>query len=214
MEHRADGVGKNAVYTMLRLMLQAQPGVPLRFFLIGHSFGCRVMCAALQDLQADLVSTIPIADDTEFHVALLEPAMDQDNLDPGDIYGNVSKIPQLRMVISKSQLDEALGTWFPLAGQVANLLHKGDPPIALGYGGPTAATTAAFGTSGDLDVDQNFTVTTAGPIAQRLLTANLTPLHQWRKDQGLWNGGVTGSHSDIDNDQVRALLAAVFFGPP
>jgi len=172
MEHRADGVGKNAVYTILRLMLEAQPGVQLRFFLIGHSFGCRVMCAALQDLQADLVS------------------------------------------ISKSALDEALGKWFPLAGGIANLLHKGDPAVALGFGGPTAATTAAFGSYRELAVDQNFTPTTPGPIDQRLLTADLTPLHQWRTKQGLWNGGVTGSHSDIDNDQVRALLAAAFFGPP
>jgi len=214
MEHRADGVGKNAVYTMLRLMLQAQPELPLRFFLIGHSFGCRVMCAALQDLQADLVTTIPLPPETEFHVALLEPAMDEDNLDPSDIYGNVVQIPNLRLLITKSALDEALGTWFPAAGALANLLHKGDKPIALGTGGPTQPTIDAFGTSRAIRVDENFTIATLGAVDQRLLTADLTPLHQYRKDNGLWDGGFSGSHSDIDNDQVRALLAGFFFGPP
>jgi hypothetical protein len=213
MEHRADGVGKNAVYTMLRLMLQAQPTVPLRFFLIGHSFGCRVMLAALQDLQADLVSTIPLADGTEFYVALLEPAMDQDNPDPGDIYGNVVQIPNLKLLVSTSQLDTALGHWFPLAGSIANLIHKGDKPVALGFGGPTPATETAFGTYRAVTVDQNFTTTSLGPVNERLITADLTPLHQWRVDQGLWSGGMSGSHSDIDNDQVRALLAGFFFGP-
>jgi hypothetical protein len=62
-------------------------------------------------------------------------------------------------------------------------------------------------------VDQNFTTTSLGPVDERLITADLTPLHQWRVDQGLWSGGMSGSHSDIDNDQVRALLAGFFFGP-
>jgi hypothetical protein len=213
MEHRADGVGKNAVYTMIRLMLEAQPTVALRVFLIGHSFGCRVMCAALQDLQADLISTIPHDPATEFHVALLEPAMDEDNLDPDDIYGNVVQIPNLRLLISKSSLDKALGTWFPLAGKVANLLHKGDPPVALGFAGPTQATQDAYGGMRSLSVDQTFTVATPGPMPEKLITADLTPLHQWDVTQG-YNGGFSGSHSDIFNDQVRSLLAAFFFGPP
>ena len=38
MEHRAEQVGQNAVYSMLRLMIEARDGTPnpLRFFLLGH----------------------------------------------------------------------------------------------------------------------------------------------------------------------------------
>src|SRR5579872_4196925 len=57
-EHRADIVGRNAVYSMLRLILASRMGspLPLRIFMFGHSFGCKVICAALQDMQTDVLA--------------------------------------------------------------------------------------------------------------------------------------------------------------
>jgi hypothetical protein len=74
MEHRADAVGSNAVYTMLRLILRERVGTgfPLRIFMIGHSFGCKVVLSALQELKVDIDGgTIDVPPDTQFNVALL-----------------------------------------------------------------------------------------------------------------------------------------------
>ena len=54
------------------------------------------------------------------------------------------------MLVTTSQLDKALNVWYPAAGKLANLFHKGAPTPALGAAGPTAATQAAFGGSTSL----------------------------------------------------------------
>ncbi|MGA8532544.1 MAG: alpha/beta hydrolase, partial [Candidatus Tumulicola sp.] len=123
MEHRADAVGKNALYAMLRLILSnrsASP-LPLRLFLLGHSFGSKVICSALNDVQADIASrSFAAPPSVSYRVVLLEPATDDDNLEPGDIYGNVCSIANLRMLVSTSRLDKALNVWYPAAGRLAN----------------------------------------------------------------------------------------------
>jgi hypothetical protein len=212
MEHRAEAVGRNAVYTMLRLMLQARAGTgsPLRIMLLGHSFGCKVVCAALQDVQTDIANrTIAVEPGTSFRVVLLEPATDNDNLEPGDIYGDVCQITNLRMLISKSSLDEALTTWFVAAAKAANLFKA--PHQALGAAGPTPATVTAFGGAANLTVEQGFTTGDAAGITSRLVVADLSPVHAARKTQGLYNGGFSGSHSDINFIEIYHLMAGFLF---
>jgi hypothetical protein len=213
MEHRADAVGKNAVYSMLRLMLAARAGTgrPLRFFLLGHSFGCKVICSALQDLYVDITNgTIPLDPATTFHAALIEPATDNDNLEPGDIYGGVSKLP-LRMLVTKSSLDRALGTWYPLAGKLANLF--GTPRAALGASGPTAAIITAFGGADAVSVAHGFTATGLAGAAHRLVVADLSPVHQYRVTNGIYTtGGSSGSHSDFLFAEVYQLISGFLFG--
>src|SRR5207244_13109764 len=48
MEKRADTVGENCGYALMRLVLDAVPAGagPLRIRLVGHSFGCKVVCKA------------------------------------------------------------------------------------------------------------------------------------------------------------------------
>ena len=213
MEHRAEAVGKNAVYSMLRLMLQARAGTgsPLRFMLLGHSFGCKVVCAALQDLQTDIAGgTIAVDAGTSFNVVLLEPATDNDNLEPGDIYGNVCQLEKLRLLITKSSLDRALTEWFVAAGKLANLFKR--PRQALGAAGPSANTVQAFGGAANISVDQGFTIHDSAGLPNRLVVADLTPVHQKRKEQGLYDGGLSGSHTDINFGEIYNMIAGFLFG--
>ena len=57
MGSRANQVGANGLFATLRKSLstrQETGGAPIRLTLIGHSFGCRVVCKALQFLCKDL----------------------------------------------------------------------------------------------------------------------------------------------------------------
>ena len=218
MEHRADAVGRNAVYTMLRLMLAARAPTPapLRLFLLGHSFGCKVICAALQDLKNDIDNkTIPVGAGTTFRVVLLEPATDSNNLDPGDIYGSVCKLQNLRMLITKSSLDVALNKWFVLAGRAVNLF--GTPRQALGAAGPTQPTIDAFGGADQISVTPGFALSGVSGLKKPLLVADLSPIHQARVDDKLYPPGggapnIGGSHSDINFTELYQLICGFFFG--
>ena len=214
MEHRADAVGRNAVYMLVRLVLQARANspLPLRLNFLGHSFGTKVVLAALQDVAHDIADgTIPLPPSARFNVVLLESATDADNLDPGDIYGRVSGIPHLRMLLTTSQEDRALCEWFVAAGKLANLLHT--PRRALGDAGPTPAAAAAFGGSTNVAVAPGFTGAGLRGLAQRLIVADLTPVHRARIANGTYTtGGITGSHSDINFPEIYELVGAFLFG--
>jgi hypothetical protein len=218
MEHRADAVGRNAVYSMVRLMLAARASTtaPLRFFLLGHSFGCKVICAALQDLQTDIDNgTIPVGGGTSFSVVLIEPATDNDNLEPGDIYGSVYKIKNLRMLITKSSLDRALNEWFPAAGRLANLFRTPQP--ALGASGPTQPTIDAFGGADQVSVGPGFALSAASALKRPLVVADLSAIHQARVNDKLYPPNnappnIGGSHSDINFTELYQLICGFFFG--
>ena len=212
MEHRADVVGRNAVYSMLRLVLASRVGtnLPLRIFMLGHSFGCKVVCAALQDMQTDVVGgTIVIPPNTQFRVVLLEPATDCDNLEPTDIYGGVAGIANLRILMTKSQRDTALTQWYVDAGRATNLF---DPKRALGDVGPTQATITAFNGADAFSVDDGLTASDMFQFSQNLIVADLTAMHTLRVSQGLWAGGLSGSHSDINFDQVYFMISGFLYG--
>jgi Alpha/beta hydrolase of unknown function (DUF900) len=215
MEHRADAIGKNAVYSMLRLLLSQRPGqtLPLRLFLLGHSFGCKVVCSALNDLQIDIANgTIAKPANLSFRVVLLEPATDQDNLEPTDIYGSICSIANLRMLITTSALDEALNKWYLLASGVANFFHGNRPIPALGAAGPTADTIAAFGGATAVTVPLGFTAALAAAPTSRLVIADLSPAHQARVTSGDYKtGGISGSHSDINFTEIYELVMGFIF---
>ena len=212
MEHRADVVGSNAVYALLRLILNARlgTGLPLRIFLLGHSFGCKVICSALQDMQVDVNNrTIVIPPETKFRAVLLEPATDFDNLESTDIYGNVYQIPDLRMLITKSQQDLALKTWYLEAGRVANLFN---PKPALGSAGPSQDTVNLFGGSNGLSVGSGLTPPDMYEYRSRLIVADLTAIHAERAASKQWvNGGIGGQHSDIFFPEIYNMISGFIY---
>lgn len=215
MEHRADVVGRNAVYTMLRLLLNARTPteVPLRIFMLGHSFGCKVICAALQDMQTDVGSTITIPPDTRFRAALLEPATDENNLESTDIYGAVCKIPNLRILITKSQQDLALKDWYVDAGRLTNLFN---PRQALGLAGPSQATIDLFGGADAFSLAANSTPANMFAMKNRLVVADLTAIHAARAASGDWpgngpGGGLSGQHSDIFFAEIYNMVSGFIY---
>jgi hypothetical protein len=213
MEHRANAVGSNAVYSILRSLLSARAGTssPLRIFLLGHSFGCKVVCAALQDMQTDIANkTIGVADGTTFRVVLLEPATDNDNLEQGDIYGSVGQIHSLRMLITRSSLDKALNTWFPVASKAANLFKA--PKQALGAMGPTQNTVNYFGGADQIPITTGFTPAGTSALKKNLIVADLSPVHQARITSGIAQTDfLSGSHSDINFIEVYNMISGFLF---
>jgi hypothetical protein len=213
MEQRADNIGRNAVYAMLRLILTARAAstMKLRLFLLGHSFGCKVLCAALEDLSADIADgTIPTPANYQLRVVLLEPATDNDNLEAGDIYGSLATMQNIRILMTKSSLDAALGIWFPAAARAVNLF--GAERYALGAVGPTQTTTAQFpGGHESISVAPGFVAADMAEVSSQLVVADLTPIHQARKAAGSYSGGFSGSHSDIFFDELYYMLAGFFF---
>jgi hypothetical protein len=204
MQQRADSVGRHAGYSLLRLMIERQKaGQPYRFNLIGHSFGCRVLASALAALAEDPLTMQKMAGN-EFNVALIQAAADTDCLAPGQLYGKVQQcIPNLRMLITTSANDTALGRWYPEAQRIAHLFSG--PIEALGSRGPTGELA--------IPVDQRFDVTPAivPTFSGRLGVANLTPLHQSTAAAYSVTDNWGGQHSDINLPQIYDMLAR-FFG--
>ena len=60
MEKRADDIGQEGLYAILRLIfLAVRPDSKLRINLLGHSFGCKVVCAALERLAVNSIAVPP-----------------------------------------------------------------------------------------------------------------------------------------------------------
>lgn len=145
MEKRADVVGEHAVYSAIRLMLQARAldDLPLRFNLLGHSFGAKVVCSALNKIAGDVEDkALTLHSNTTFNVVLIEPATDYEDLRAGGCYEGIARLPS-RVLTTFSTLDTALTTWYVDAGELANLF--GTPRLALGAVGPGPQTIATYG---------------------------------------------------------------------
>jgi len=212
MEKRADDIGEEGLYAILRLLFPAiaATGKNIRINLFGHSFGCKVVCAAFQKLAENAVA---IPANVLFNVILLEAAYATDGLDAGGYYEQV--IPtfgqSLRLLISHSRKDGALGTAFPAAHDL-NLFAVAASKTALGYTGPTAATIAAFPSSSSLSVSWGSTFAGTVPPPPRtstLVSADLTPIHS--DPRNTFNGGLSGHHSDIFLPEIYDLMSWFLF---
>jgi hypothetical protein len=195
----ADDVGQEGVYATLRLIIEGRQAAGLattRLHLIGHSFGCKVVCAALQALatqSANLLAGLSI------NVVLLQAAFECNALDTGQPYANVPGIPNIRMLITHSDLDTALRVAFPAAGAL-NLFHRSQP--ALGFAGPTDALKTQFGGAQQVSVNVGFT--TDPGLSARLVVADLTPLHT---NDGFQGDLASGHHTDIFQPEVYRMIA-------
>ncbi len=78
---------------LLRLGLEARRDAGLgqpRIQLVGHSFGCKVVCSALEQL-AETLGPSGLLADLEVNVVLLQGAFDYDALEPGKSYGQFAR---------------------------------------------------------------------------------------------------------------------------
>jgi hypothetical protein len=205
MEKRADTVGENSAYILLQLILQAGPPAPLRFHLLGHNFGCKVVCRALQRL-VDERGTNPFPQGVTYDIVLLQGAFDNEELETQNDYGGVAAIPGLRMVITRSDEDTALGGLYPTAHRLARLFGTIKP--ALGKAGPTQAIIDRFGGVRTLEVGPGSNAE-MGKRPERLTVANLTSLHQAHPESA---DPTSGHHSDIFHAEIYSLLSNFYFG--
>lgn len=198
----ADHIGAEGGYAILRLMLETrkQDGLAApRLHFLGHSFGCKVVCSILQTLASS--ASAAVLKDVPVDLVLLQAAFDCDGLGPGGAYQDVvKKVPNLRILVTKSQQDKALTQLFREAG-LLDLIHP-DRKRALGDAGPDDGLIERMGGKTDVSVDSGFT--TAPGLNARLVVADLTPLHQ---HDGYAADELTGHHSDIFQPEVYRLIA-------
>lgn len=206
MEKRADAIGEHGGFTLLQNLFQKLTNrqAPFRVNLIGHSFGCKVVCSTLQEVATEGVAMPASA---QINVVLLQGAFDNNALDANECYEDVLKaFPGIRFLITKSTKDTALQKAYPDAHKLANLFRNVTP--AMGAGGPSAAFQGSFGGSvAALQVDKNFTANLV-PKDKRLVVADLSPLHQ---HDGYKRDPFTGSHSDIFQPEIYQLLYGFLF---
>jgi len=242
MGSRANQVGANGLFASLRRALrvrQENGGNPFRLTLIGHSFGCRVVCKALQQLWQDVnkpgtplgykdfLATIKI------RVVLLQAAFKNDEFNVGGNYESVANMPDIKILVTTSQLDLALNELFPKAETANNIAHLDfHEAIALGAGvrplqnvpnaqapggGPTGKTINLYNAHNGgvpIQVPQGLAY---GDIPQlgineRMLVADLTKLHAARVQNGDYSWSLfSGSHSDISSTEIYNLIAGFTF---
>jgi len=212
MERRADDIGEEGLYAIFRLLFPAIAGLAqnIRINMFGHSFGCKVVCAALEKLAENKVA---IPANVSFNVILLEAAFPTDALDAGGYYEQV--IPtfgsSMRLLISHSAQDLALKNAFP-AAHALNLFAVAASKTALGFTGPTPATTAAFPSTSAIAVAWGSTFVgnvAAPPNTSTIISADLTPIHSDPKNT--FNGGPSGHHSDIFLPEIYDLMCWFLF---
>lgn len=205
MEKRADEVGAGAGAALLRMVLAQSPR-PTRIHLIGHSFGCKVICAAIQHLIEN--SPAEIYAGIDFNLVLLQPAFEDNSLSATHRYARLATEPRLRILITKSAQDTALCIHFPRAHALE--FFDREDRTALGATGPSQSTVQAFG--GAQMVNEESPGCTSGAMQScqgRLIVADLSVIHRQRAAAGLYlPNEFSGQHSDIYFDQIYRLIAS------
>ena len=200
MKHRAVHVGETGVHTLLTRLQQAAPDA--RFHLMGHSFGCIVVSAAISGplTQGTITSRLPRPVNSLFLVqgalslwSFAERLPFPPNapgyfrpiaLAPAQVSGPI--------VTTRSTFDRAVGKFFPLGARLGRELLLGDGAELPEYGG-----VGTFGIQG------------AGGLDQPLL--GVTGDYRFKRDK-IYNinasavirhgGGASGAHSDISHPEI------------
>ena len=200
MKHRAVQVGETGVHTLLTRLQQAAPDA--RFHLMGHSFGCIVVSAAISGplTQGTITSRLPRPVNSLFLVqgalslwSFAERLPFPPNapgyfrpiaLAPAQVSGPI--------VTTRSTFDRAVGRFFPLGARLGRELLLGDGAELPEYGG-----VGTFGIQG------------AGGLDQPLL--GVTGDYRFKRDK-IYNidasavirhgDGASGAHSDISHPEI------------
>jgi hypothetical protein len=212
MEKRADTIGHHGLYAIIRMAIEANQGggPPIRFHFLGHSFGCKVVCAALQEVADDEIKGVTKA--LDISVVLIQAAFENDAMEVDQEYKSIpSDQFNVRMLITRSDLDIALQTQFKRA-KIINIFAKNRDRVALGATGPTDAVKKRFGSCYDLAINPGFKHGDFKLSGQRLVCADITPLHKDREASGAYTGdSFGGHHSDINIAELYELIAAFLF---
>lgn len=206
MKRRARHVGESGVHDLL---VGLQYSIPrARVHLMGLSFGCIVVCAAVAGPVADdvLVDRAPRAVESLF---LVQGAMSlwsfadtipHGRREPGFYYPAL-RSPSLvsgPVVTTRSRHDRAVGTFFPLAARLGQDLTLA--PVDL----PEYGAVGAFGIQGLAAV-----LTTSHDVMPADTDYDFQPgcVHNIDASNVICHGtGPSGAHSDITHPQIAHLL--------
>jgi hypothetical protein len=203
MKARAGDVGVNGVKPLIERIRTAHPS--LRLHLIGHSFGCRVVTAAVNALAAsDLVrpNTMTLLEGAFSHYAF---AAKYDGTNDGAFRSVISgKKVRGPILITHTRNDKAVGVAYPIAsriaGQVASALgDENDLYGGLGSNGAQNDACAPERVAGTLlDVGGQY------PFASGATCGRL---------YNLKSDAFIGGHSDIVKPQVGYAIAVAMATP-
>jgi hypothetical protein len=215
MKDRARRVGEAGVSALVRALLDADPNVKLH--LMGHSFGCIVVLAALAGSPGAASLPRPVQS-----VVLVQGALSLWSYcsdipaRPGTMGYFHSLVAERRVVgpvvTTRSRHDRAVGWWYPLgarvAGQVAFALGNGFGPEVKW---PTFGAIGAFGLRGPgFDVSD-------GAMLPADMAYEFRFGHVYNLDASRFiyrGGGASGAHSDIDNKEVAHVVWAAVLAKP
>ena len=202
MKARAGTVGEKGVEPLLEKLRSARP--ELRLHMIGHSFGCRVIAAAVNALPREEKFRPDI-------VLLLQGAFshngfalkNEDNSADRGAFRDVIEHQKVRgpILITHTRNDKAVGTAYPVASRIhgvtaAALGDAGDKFGGLGSNGTQTKTSTPEGVAGTLGEAGS-----AYPFAARVTSS--TP-YNLKADDFIKN------HSDIVHPEVAfALTVAI-----
>ena len=206
MKNRARAFGESGANALLRRLLEAAPAAT-RFHLMGHSFGCIVVSAAVAGAPHGPALPRPVDS-----LLLVQGAL--------SLWAYSGNIPFARgtagyfhrivaqglvrgpIVTTRSEHDTAVGRYYPMAAKVGRQLVLAELPRYGGIG--------AFGAQGlgDDAVDQ--------PMADANFAYAFEPgrLYNLEASRVIAHGdGASGAHSDIAHPEVaHAAWAAVLSG--
>jgi hypothetical protein len=183
--------------------------------LIGHSFGCRVICRALQTLFFEMMRPGFTSDfrtfvaSTAIKVVLIQPAMENIDLQRTEAYGDLVRLPLLNILVTTSELDAALSRLFPLAEHINFLSKTPGRRIAMGYRGPTLMTMHDFNAK-VMSLQPGYSPTEDKLLSSgsRMLICDLTQIHRTSE---VLSSALTGHHSDIFHPEIYKIIAKFVF---
>jgi hypothetical protein len=205
MKHRARHVGETGVHSLLIELQESAPDA--RFHLMGHSFGCIVVSAAVSGPldHGTVVSRLPGPVHSLFLVqgALSLWSFAESIPFPPNVPGYFHPIdlsPALvsgPIVATRSKYDQAVGTFFPLSAKLGNELLLGEELPEFGGVGAYGIQGTAADTTHDMpvlnaDAEYGFD---AGHIYN--IDASTVICH---------GGWPSGAHSDIAHPQIAHLF--------
>lgn len=200
MEKRADAVGEHAGYMLLQQIASSKKP-PKRLTLLGHSFGCKVVCNALQTIQDDKV-VVESLRKMAINLVLIQGALDSDHMEKGDAYGDISKVfPDLRVLATLSSQDLALSKWYP-AAQLAKIVTIFSQRGALGSQGPSAKVAKQYGGLAKVSIHPGSTYEATHKQASRFVLCDISPLHTDPNN----NDKFSGHHSDIFHEELYEAI--------
>lgn len=208
MKHRARRVGETGVHALLAELQKSAPEA--RFHLMGHSFGCIVVSAAVSGPldHGTVVSRLPRPVHSLFLVqgALSLWSFAQSIPFPPNVPGYFQPIslpPALvsgPIITTRSKFDQAVGTFFPLGAKLGGELLLGEDPERLPeFGG--VGTFGIQGTAADTTHDV--------PVLAISAEYGFAAGHIYNIDgstvicHGCWP---SGAHSDIAHPQIAHLF--------